>query len=66
MSKTVIIRDMDKLEAILEAPGDLESVATIRVMRKKGHVFVEMEADGSLSRHTLKRMMRIMAVELGR
>lgn len=57
-------RDLGKLETILEAPGDLEVVATVRLMRKNGHVFAELESDEGVSRRTVKKLLRRLSLEL--
>ncbi len=57
-------RDMAKLEAVLEQPGDLEVIATIRVMRKNGHVFVELDSDEGISRRLVKKLLRRASLDL--
>jgi hypothetical protein len=59
-------RDIPKLEKILEQPGPIEVIATIRVMRKNGNVFLELDSDQGISRHLLKKMLRRVSLELPR
>ena len=57
-------RDLTKLEEILEQPGDLEVIATIRVMRKRGNVFVELDSDEGISRRLVKKFLRRASLDL--
>jgi hypothetical protein len=62
---TLLIRkDIGKIEEILEQPGDLEVVATVRFLRKNGRVFVEIESEEGISRRTLKKTLRRVSLEI--
>lgn len=55
---------MGKLEALLQAPGDLKVVTTIRLMRKGDHLLFEMESDEGISRRTLRKALKRASLEL--
>jgi len=52
------------MEELLEQPGDLTVLATVRLMRKLNRVFVEVESEEGVSRRTLKKMLRRVSLEL--
>jgi hypothetical protein len=54
----------EKMEALLEQPGDLTVVATIRLMRKNRRIFVEVESDEGISRRVLKKALRWASLEV--
>jgi len=57
-------QDIGKMEELLEQPGDLTVLATVRLMRKLNRVFVEVESEEGVSRRTLKKMLRRVSLEL--
>lgn len=57
-------KDIGKIEEILETPGDLDVVATVRFLRKNGHIIVEIESDEGISRRLLRKTLRRAALEL--
>ena len=54
----------EKMEQLLEQPGDLTVVATIRLMRKNRRIFVEVESDEGISRRVLKKALRWASLEV--
>ena len=54
----------EKMEQLLEQPGDLTVVATIRLMRKNRQIFVEVESDEGISRRVLKKALRWASLEV--
>ena len=46
------------MEAVLEKPGDFETVATIHLLRKNGRIFVNWTAEEVLVKQLIERMLR--------
>ena len=46
------------MEAVLEKPGDFETVATIHLLRKNGRIFVNWTADEEQVRVIVERMLK--------
>lgn len=59
-----IQKDLGKLEEVLEAPGELSVIATVRFLRKNRHVLVEIESDEGVSRRVLRKSLRRLSLEL--
>jgi len=64
MSGFKMRRDIGKIEELLQLPGDIKVLATIRILNKAGHAFVELESDQGVSRRLLKKMLRRMSLEM--
>jgi len=46
------------MEAVLEKPGDFETVATIHLLRKNGRIFVNWTAEEVMVKQLIERMLR--------
>jgi hypothetical protein len=57
-------QDLGKIEELLLQPGDLTVIATVRLLKKNGRVFVECESEEGVSRRTLKKVLRRVSLEL--
>ena len=57
-------KDLGKIEEILQQPGALETVAVVRILRKNGHAFLEVESEEGISRRALKKMFRRLSLEI--
>lgn len=56
--------DLGRYEELMQAPGEIEVIATIRVMTKNGKGYAELEADERISRRTVKKLLRRLSLEL--
>jgi hypothetical protein len=59
-----IRQDLGTIEELLEQPGDLTVIATVRLLKKSERVFIEIEADQGVSRRVLKKVLRRASLEL--